>query len=48
MPADKDNQENIVRVVDIDYYSKDNLPIALEYIKHIISKCLNDNFEEVN
>lgn len=48
VPAGKDNDEKIVRVVDVDYYAKDDLPILYEYTKHIIRKCTDEDFEMLN
>lgn len=45
VPAGKDNHEAIVEVVDIEYFSADNVPLPVEKTKHIIRKCTDEDFD---
>ena len=44
VPAGKDNHETIVRVVDIEYFSEENVPLPIEKTKRIIRKCTEEDF----
>lgn len=39
VPAGKDNHEAVVEVVDIEYFSADEVPFPVEKTKKIIRKC---------
>ena len=39
VPAGKDNQEKVVEVVNIEYFSAENVPLPIEKTKQIICKC---------
>lgn len=39
VPAGYDNHQVIAKVVDIGYYSAENVPFPLDRTKHIIRKC---------
>lgn len=43
VPAGKDNHEAIVKVVNIEYFSKENVPLPVEKIKRIIRKCTDED-----
>lgn len=45
VPAGKENQETIVEVVNIEYFSEDNVPLPIEKTKHIIRKCTDEDFD---
>lgn len=42
--AGKNDKEAIVKVVDIEYFSKENAPFPIYKTKWIIRKCINDDF----
>ena len=42
VPAGKDNHEGIVEVVNIEYFSEENVPLPVEKTKKIIQKCIED------
>lgn len=42
VPAGKDNHEVIVEVVNIEYFSEENVPLPVEKTKKIIQKCIED------
>ena len=42
VPAGKDNHEVIVEVVNIEYFSEENVPLTVEKTKKIIQKCIED------
>ena len=42
--AGKDNHEVVVEVVNIEYFSKENVPLPVERTKQIIRKCTNKDF----
>ena len=44
VPAGADNHESIVEVVKIEYFTKENAPLAVEKCKKIIRKCRNEDF----
>lgn len=46
VPAGKDNHEAIVKVVNIEYFNDDNVPLPIDKIKHIIRKCTEDSIDE--
>lgn len=46
VPAGKDNHEAIVKVVNIEYFNDDNVPLPIDKIKHIIRKCTKDSVDE--
>lgn len=39
VPAGYDNHQVIAKVVDIGYYTAENVPFPLDRTKHIIRKC---------
>ena len=45
VPAGKDNHEVIVEVVNIAYFSEENVPLPVEKTKKIIRKCIEDETE---
>ena len=45
VPAGKDNHEAVVEVVDIEYFSEENVPLPVEMTKKIIRKCTDEDFE---
>ena len=40
VPAGKDNHEAVVEVVNIEYFSEENVPLPIEKTKRIIRKCI--------
>lgn len=44
VPAGKDNHEAVVKVVNIEYFSEENVPLSVEKTKRIIRKCTNEDF----
>lgn len=46
VPAGKDNHEAIVKVINIEYFNDDNVPLPIDKIKHIIRKCTEDSIDE--
>lgn len=44
VPAGKDNHEAVVEVVNIEYFSEENVPLPIEKTKRIIRKCTDDDF----
>ena len=45
VPAGKDNHEVVVEVVNIEYFSEDNVPLPIEKTKRIIRKCMDEDFD---
>lgn len=45
VPAGKDNHEVIVEVVDVEYFSEENVPLPIEKTKKIIRKCMEEDFD---
>lgn len=45
VPAGKDNHEAVVQVVDIEYFSAEDVPLPAEKTKHIIRKCTDEDFD---
>ena len=45
VPAGKDNHEAVVVVVDIEYFSEENVPLPIEKTKRIIRKCTDEDFD---
>ncbi len=45
VPAGKDNHEAIVEVVDIEYFNENNVPLPVAKTKHIIRKCVDEDFD---
>lgn len=45
VPAGKDNHEVIVEVVDVEYFSEENVPLPIEKTKKIIRKCTEENLD---
>lgn len=45
VPAGKDNHEAVVEVVNIEYFSEENVPLPIEKTKRIIRKCTDKDFE---
>ena len=45
VPAGKDNHEAVVEVVNIEYFSEENVPLPVEKTKRIIRKCKNEDFD---
>ena len=46
VPAGQDNHEAIVKVVNIECFNDDNVPLPIDKIKHIICKCTEDSIDE--
>lgn len=44
VPTEKDNHKAVVEVVDIEYFSEENVPLPVKKSKHIIRKCTDENF----
>lgn len=44
VPVWKDNHEVVAEVVDIEYFSEENVPLPVEKTKRIIRKCTEDDF----
>lgn len=44
VPASKDNHEAVVEVVNIEYFSEENVPLPIEKTKKIIRKCSDEDF----
>lgn len=42
VPAGKDNHEAVVEIVDIEYFSAENVPLPVEKTKRIIRKCTDE------
>lgn len=45
VPVGKDNREVVVEVVNIEYFSEDNVPLPIEKTKRIIRKCMDEDFD---
>ena len=45
VPAGKDNRAVVVEVVNIEYFSEDNVPLPIEKTKRIIRKCMDEDFD---
>lgn len=45
VPAGKDNHEVIVEVVNIEYFTEENVPLPVEQTKRIIRKCKDEDFD---
>lgn len=45
VPAGKDNHEAVVEVVNIEYFSEENVPLPIEKTKKIIRKCTDEDFD---
>lgn len=45
VPVGKDNHEAVGKVVNIEYFSKKNVPFPIEKTKKIIRKCTDDDFD---
>lgn len=45
VPAGKDNHEAVVQVVDIEYFSAEDVPLPAEKAKHIIRRCTDEDFD---
>lgn len=43
--AGKDNHEAVVEVVNIEYFSEENVLLPIEKIKRIIRKCKDEDFD---
>ena len=44
VPAGKDNHEAVVKVVNIEYFDEENVPLPIKNTKEIICKCMDENF----
>lgn len=42
VPVGKDNHEAVVEVVNIEYFSKENVPLPIEKTKNILRKCMDE------
>ena len=45
VPAGKNNHEEVVEVVNIEYFNEENAPLPVDKTKHIIRKCTDDDFD---
>lgn len=45
VPAGKDNHEAVVEVVNIEYFTEENVPLPVDKTKRIIRKCTDDDFD---
>ena len=45
VPAGKDNREVVVEVVNIEYFSEDNVTLPIEKTKRIIRKGMDEDFD---
>lgn len=45
VPVGKDNHEAVAQVVDIEYFSTEDVPLPLKKTKHIIRKCTDEDFD---
>jgi hypothetical protein len=45
VPAGKDNHEAVVEVVNIEYFSEENVPLPVEKTKRIIRKYMDEDFD---
>lgn len=48
VPAGKDNHEAVVEVVNIEYFTEENVPLPVDKTKCIIRKCTEEDFELTN
>lgn len=48
VPAGRNNHETVVKVVNIEYFNDENVPLPLDKTKHIIRKCLDKEPDEYN
>lgn len=47
VPAGKDNHESVVKVVNIEYFSEENVPLPIGKTKRIIRKCTDAEFNSL-
>jgi len=45
VPVGKDNHHSIAKVVKVEYFAEENVPLPLDRTKHIIRKCNDDDFD---
>ena len=45
VPVGKDYHTAVVKVVDIEYFSKEDVPLPIEKTKHILRKCMDEDFD---
>lgn len=45
VPVGKENHETVVEVVNIEYFSEENVPLPVEKTKRIIRKCADEDFD---
>ena len=45
VPAGKDNHQAVVEVVNIEYFTEDDVPLPVDKTKRIIRKCTDDDFD---
>lgn len=52
VPAGMDNHQAVAEIVNIEYFSEKNVPLALDKTKHVIRKCMEKKepgkFHEIN
>ncbi|MEG2686583.1 MAG: hypothetical protein RR954_05615 [Christensenellaceae bacterium] len=46
VPVGNKERTSIVEIVDIEYFSENNVPFPLDEVKHILRKCTSDDFEQ--
>ena len=44
VPVGKDKHEAVAKVVNIEYFSEENVPLPVEKTKRIICKCTDKDF----
>ena len=47
VPAGKNNHEAVVEVVNIEYFSEENVPLLIEKTNRIIHKCTDEDFDRL-
>lgn len=45
VPAGKDNHEAVVEIMNIEYFSEENVPMPVEKTKQIIRKCMDEDID---
>ena len=45
VPVGEENHESLAKVLKVEYFSEENVPLPLECTKHIIRKCTDNDFD---
>jgi len=45
VPVGKDNHHSVAKVVKVEFFSEEDVPLPLDRTKHIIRKCNDDDFD---